>query len=182
MLALWLPILLSAAAVFVLSSILHALLPWHKGDFRKLPDEDKVRAALQPFDAPPGDYMIPTCDDGNYRAPEYKAKLEQGPNWMVTVLPKGEFAMGLTFVQWFGFLVVVSFFVAYVAYHAVGANTHYLGVFRIVGATAFLAYAGAQWPQSIWYRRKWSTTVKCTIDGLLYALVTAGIFGWLWPR
>ena len=182
MLALWLPILLSAAAVFVLSGFIHTVLPWHKGDFRKLPDEDQVRDALRPHDAPPGDYMLPTCDDGNYRSAEYKAKLEAGPNWIVTVMPKGELTMGLTFVQWLVFLVVVNVFVAYVAFHAVGANGHYLGVFRIVGATAFLAYAGAQWPQSIWYKRQWSTTVKCTVDGLVYALVTAGIFGWLWPR
>jgi hypothetical protein len=182
MLSLWLPILLSAVAVFVLSGFIHTVLPWHKGDFRQMPDEDQVRAALQSAKAPPGDYMIPTCADGNYRSPEFKAKLEAGPNWIVTVLPKGEFAMGLTFVQWFVFLVVVNVFVAYLAHHAVAANAHYLGVFRIVGATAFLAYAGAQWPQSIWYRRQWSTTLKCTVDGLVYGLVTAGIFGWLWPR
>ena len=182
MLALWLPILLSAVFVFILSGIFHMALPWHKSDYQKLPDEEGVRAALQRFDVPPGDYTMPMCGDGNYNSPEFKAKLDAGPNWVMTVLPKGSFNMGLTFVQWFVFLLVVNFLVAYVAVHAVGANTHYLGVFRIVGAVAFLAYAGAQWPQSIWMRRKWSTTVKCTVDGLAYGLVTAGTFAWLWPR
>lgn len=122
------------------------------------------------------------CEGGNYNSPEFKAKLEAGPNWMVTALPKGCGSMGMTFVQWFTYLVAISFFVAYVAHHAVPAGAHYLGVFRIVGAVTFLAYAGARWPQSIWYRRKWSSTVKCTFDALAYALVTAGTFAWLWPR
>jgi uncharacterized membrane protein YidH (DUF202 family) len=182
MLSLWLPILLSAVFVFVLSSIIHMVMPWHKNDFQKLPDEDKVRAALKPFDVPPGDYMVPMCEGGNYKSPEYQAKLNEGPNWIVTALPKGCGSMGLTFVQWFVYLLAIGFFAAYIASRALPADTHYLGVFRIVGAVTFLAHAAAQWPQSIWYRRKWSTTVKCTFDGLLYALTTAGTFAWLWPR
>jgi len=180
MLSLWLPILLSAVFVFILSGIIHMALPWHRNDFAKLPDEDGVRSALKPFDAPPGDYMVPICEGGNYNSPEFKAKLAEGPNWIVTVLPKGEGSMGFTFVQWFLYLLIVNVFVAYVATRSVDPGTHYLGVFRIVGVVAFLAYAGAQWPQSIWMRRKWSTTIKMTIDGLAYALVTAGTFGWLW--
>jgi hypothetical protein len=182
MLSLWLPIVLSAVFLFVLSSIIHMVMPWHKSDFQKMPDEDKVRAALRPFNVPPGDYTMPMCEGSNYNSPEFKAKLEEGPNWLVTALPKGCSSMGVTFVQWFVYLLAVNVFVAYVASHSVAANTHYLGVFRIVGAVAFVAHAAAQWPQSIWYRRKWSTTIKCTFDGLLYALVTAGTFGWLWPK
>lgn len=90
--------------------------------------------------------------------------------------------MGPTFVQWFVYLVIVNCFVAYVVSRALPADAHYLAVFRIVGAVAFLAHAAATWPQSIWMRRGWSTTVKSTIDGLAYALVPAGTSGWLWPR
>ncbi len=182
MLSLWLPIVLSAVFLFVLSSIIHMVMPWHKSDFQKVPEEDKVRAALRPFNVPPGDYMMPMCEGSNYNSPEFKAKLHEGPNWLVTALPKGSSPMGVTFVQWFVYLLVVNVFVAYVASHSVAANAHYLGIFRIVGAVAFVAHAAAQWPQSIWYRRKWSTTAKCTLDSLLYALVTAGTFGWLWPK
>lgn len=178
----WGPIVLSAVFVFVLSSIIHMVMPWHKSDFQKMPDEDKVRAALRPFNVPPGDYMLPMCDGGNYNSPEFKAKLDEGPNAVLTVLPKGCSSMGLTFVQWIVYLLAVGFFVAYVARVAVPEDARYLSVFRIVGTVAFLAHAAALWPQSIWYRRKWSTTVKSTFDGLLYALVTAGTFAWLWPR
>lgn len=181
MLSLWLPILLSAVFVFILSGVLHMALPWHKNDFKKVPDEDKVRDALRPCAVPPGDYMLPMCEGGNYNSPEFKAKLDAGPNLLMTVLPSGQGNMGVTFVQWFVFLLVVGFFTAYVAFHTMPANATYLSIFRIVGAVSFLAYAAAQWPQSIWMRRSWCTTVKCTIDGLAYALVTAGTFAWLWP-
>jgi hypothetical protein len=120
--------------------------------------------------------------DGNYNSPEFKAKVEEGPNQIVTVLPKGSCSMAPQFVQWLVYLLAIGFFTAYVASRALPANAEYLTVFRLVGAVAFLAHAAALWPQSIWYRRSWSTTFKSTVDGLLYALVTAGTFAWLWPR
>lgn len=182
MTALWLPILLSAVFVFVLSAVIHMALPWHKNDFKQLPDEDRIRAALRPFPVPPGDYMVPMCQGGEMNSPEYKAKLKEGPVQILTVLPNGCSSMGATFVQWFVYLLALSFFTAYVTIHSVPSGTAYLGVFRVAGAVAFLAHAGALWPQSIWFRRSWLVTVKSTIDGLAYGLVTAGTFAWLWPR
>ena len=63
-----------------------------------------------------------------------------------------------------------------------GAGESYLHVFRFAGVTAFAGYSLGGWQESIWYQRKLSTTIKNTIDGLIYALFTAGVFGWLWPR
>lgn len=182
LLSLWLPILLSAGFVFLLSGVIHMALPWHKGDFKKVPDEAKVRDALRPFAIPSGDYMAPMCEGGNYNSPEFKAKLDAGPNLMMTVLPSGQGNMGAMFVQWFVYLIVVGIFVAYVAVHALPGDPTSRAVFRLVGTVSFLAYAAAQWPQSIWLRKSWCSTVKFTIDGLLYALVTAGTFAWLWPE
>jgi hypothetical protein len=34
----------------------------------------------------------------------------------------------------------------------------------------------------VWYRRSVAITMKSTIDGLIYACFSAGVFGWLWPR
>ncbi|MCF7688691.1 MAG: hypothetical protein K9M98_14585 [Cephaloticoccus sp.] len=182
MTSLWLPILLSAVFVFILSGVLHMALPWHKNDFKKVPDEDKLRDVLRPLNVPPGDYTTPMCEGGNYYSPEFKAKIDAGPNVLMTVLPNGQCSMGLTFVQWFVFLIVIGIFTSYVAMHAVPAEASARAVFRLVGAVSFLAYAGAQWPQSIWMRRSWCSTIKHTIDGLLYALVTAATFAWLWPE
>jgi hypothetical protein len=90
--------------------------------------------------------------------------------------------MASNLVLWFIYTVVVSFFAAYIAGRAVGPGSDYLVVFRFVGTTAFMGYALALPQNSIWYRRSWGTTLKSMFDGLVYALLTAGTFGWLWPR
>ena len=181
--ALWLPILLSSVIVFVASSIIHMVLPWHKTDYPKVPDEDRVRDALRPFAIPPGDYMVPRCDDTKeLRTPEFAEKMNQGPVIVMTVLPNGQWSMGRNLGLWFLYCAVVGVFAAYVAGRALPAGASYAHVFQFVGATAFIGYALALWQMSIWYRRAWSTTIKATIDGLIYALLTAGTFGWLWPH
>ena len=73
--SLWLPILASAVFVFIVSSIIHMALPWHKGDFRKIPSEDQVMDALRPLNIPRGDYMVPRPHNMNdMKTPEFKAK------------------------------------------------------------------------------------------------------------
>ena len=181
--SLWLPIVLSAVGVFAVSSLVHMVLPWHKSDYRGLADEDRVMDALRPFAIPPGDYMVPKpASRQDLGSAAFVERMSRGPVMIATVLPNGVWMMGKTFVQWFVYLVAVGLFSGYIASRAVPPGAPYLSVFRFVGASAFLAYAGALWPGSIWFRRSWATTVKGTFDGLLYALVTAGFFGWLWPR
>ena len=181
--SLWLPILVSSMLVLVASSVIHMFLPWHKSDYRKVPDQDKVMEALRPFGIPPGDYMLPRPSSmQEMRSPEYLDKLKNGPVMILTVLPNGMMSMARSMTLWFLYLVVVSVFAAYVAGRALPVGARYLSVFRFAGATAFIGYSVALWQMSIWYRRAWSTTFKATIDGLLFALLTAGTFGWLWPR
>jgi hypothetical protein len=180
---LWLPILVSSVIVFVVSSLIHTVLPWHKNDYAKLPDEDRVRSALRPLAIPPGDYMMPRPSSAaELRSPEYAAKRTEGPVMVATVLPSGPISMRNNLISWFVFSVVIGVLAAYVAGRALPPGSPYLHVFRFVGVTAFIGYAAALWQMSIWYGRSWSTTIKSTIDGLVYALLTAGTFGWLWPR
>jgi hypothetical protein len=181
--ALWLPILLSAAIVFVASSVIHMASPWHRSDYPRVPNEEGLRAALRPLAIPPGDYMVPRpTSREELRDPKFIEKVNQGPNLVLTVLPNGPWSMGRNLGLWFLYTAVVSLFAAYIASRALPPGAEYLHVFRFVGATAFLGYAAALWQMSIWYRRAWSTTVKATVDGLIYALLTAGVFGWLWPK
>jgi hypothetical protein len=112
---------------------------------------------------------------------QFAEKLKQGPNLIMTVLPTGLWTMGRSLIMWFVYAVVVGAFAACVASQALPPGTEYMRVFRLVGVTAFIGYALALWQMSIWYRRAWSTTIKATVDGLIYALLTAGTFGWLWP-
>lgn len=181
--ALWLPILLSAVLVFVASSVIHMVLPWHKDDFGKAPDEEKLRAALRPLAIPPGDYCVPHPDSmEEMKSPAFKAKQAEGPVMFFTMVPNGTPGMGKFLAQWFVYTVVIGILAAYVASRSLAPGAHYLKVFQLVSVTAFIGYAAALWPQSIWYQRPWRTTLKSTIDGLVYGLLTAGAFGWLWPR
>ena len=180
--ALWLPILVSAGFVFVASSILHMMLPWHRSDYQALPAEDKVLDALRGFSIHPGDYMAPRPSGrDDMRSPAFLEKMKRGPVVVMTVIAGGgSFATNL--VLWFVYALVISVFAAYIAGRALPPGIEYLQVFRFAGATAFIGYTAALWQMTIWYRRSPLTTFKSTVDGLIYALLTAGTFGWLWPR
>lgn len=180
--SLWLPILLSSVIVFIVSSIIHMASPWHKSDYPKMSNEDKVMDALRPLVIPPGDYLVPRPSTREeMRSPEFSEKMKRGPVMMLTVWPSGPIQMGKNLVMWFLYVAVVGLFAAYVAGRALPVGTAYLHVFRFIGVTAFMGYSVALWQMSIWYRRAWSATIKATVDGLIYALLTAGTFGWLWP-
>ena len=180
--SLWLPILLSAVFVFILSSLIHMVFRYHSNDFAKVPDEEKVMEDLRKYNIPPGEYSMPRAADmKDMSSPEFIEKMKQGPVAMITVLENGPAKMGTSLLLWFIYSIVVGIFAAYVAGRALGPDAHYLAVFRFTGVVAFLGYNVALWQNSIWYKRNWSATIKSMFDGLVYALVTAGTFGWLWP-
>jgi Flp pilus assembly protein TadB len=181
--SLWLPILLSAVTVFLASSIIHMVFRYHSTDYRKLPDEDAVADALRKFNIPAGEYFLPHASSmKEMNSAEHQEKIKRGPGAMLTIWPGGKPSMAKNLVQWFIYSLVVGVFAAYVAGRALQPGAYYLAVFRFAGVTAFASYAIAGWQQSIWWKRSWLTTFKNTFDGLVYALLTAGIFGWLWPR
>jgi hypothetical protein len=181
--ALWLPILLSAVFVFIVSSIIHMTPLWHKNDYPELPNQDQVSSALRSLAIPPGDYILPRAKDmKEMRTPEFKEKFKRGPVMFMTVLDKPSMSMARPLTLWFIYILVTNFLVAYVAGWALGLGADREMIFRVVGMTAFLGYASALWPTSIWYGRALSITIKSTIDGLIFAAVTAGTFVWLWPR
>jgi hypothetical protein len=181
--SLWLPILLSAVLVFVVSAIIHMVLKYHNKDYTRLPNEDAVRAAFRSGSVAPAQYIIPYCSEmSQVKTPEMRQKYTEGPVAVLNVMRSGVPSMGKPLTQWFIFSLVVSFFIAYIAAHAIPAGTRYLEVFRVVGAIGFLAYGASQVQQSIWWGKPWRNTWKDVLDGLLYGLVTAGTFGWLWPR
>ena len=181
--SLWLPILVSAVLVFLASFVLHMLVPFHRADYRRMPAEDEVMSALRRFAIPPGDYMMP-CPGGPdaMRDPKFLEKMKTGPVATVTFMAPGPIRMGPQLVQWFVYCAIVGLFTAYVTGRALGPGTVYLRVFQMAGCVAFIGYAVALWQQSIWYRRSWATTIRYSIDGLIFGALTAGTFGWLWPN
>ena len=183
LLSLWLPILLSAVVVFILSSLVHMVFKYHANDRLKLPDEDAVANALRQLNIPAGEYVLPRPDSMKAMStPEFQEKIKKGPGALLTVWGGERPSIGKYLVQWFVFCIVVSVFAAYVTHCALQTGAPYLSVFRFAGTTAFCCYAIGGWSESIWYRRAWSTSIKNTFDGLLFALFTGGVFGWLWPR
>ncbi|HET9664236.1 MAG TPA: hypothetical protein VFP00_08405 [Burkholderiales bacterium] len=176
--ALWLPILVSAVIVFVTSALVWMVMPWHKSDFRKLPDEDGARAALRGL--PVGCYMMPYCKDpAELKDEAVRQKFIEGPQAFITVAPNGLPGMTPKMVMSFVYYIVVGAFCAYVVGRTLPPDADYMQVFRVAGTTAFLAYGLAYVQDSIWFSRPWSLTAKSVGDALLYGLLTAGVFGWL---
>jgi hypothetical protein len=182
LMSLWIPIVLSAVLVFIASSVIHRFLTYHKGDFGKVPYEAGVRDALRNAQVPPGDYAIPYAGSAKAMGEQgWIDKATEGPNAFLTVMPNGIPSMGKSLIQWFVYCIVIGIFAAYVAGHAVQPGEDYLAAFRYVGTVAFVGYALALPQNSIWYHRNWGATLRSMFDGLVYSLLTAGVFGWLWP-
>jgi hypothetical protein len=180
--ALWLPILLSAVIVFIVSSILHTVLTYHQSDCQQIPDEANILAALRTAGLKRGFYYFPFGSHKEMKSPAMVEKYKQGPVGMLTVFPSGPPALPKFLGLWFAYCLVIGFFVAYLTGRTVAPGASYLAVFRVAGTAAFLAYGLGQLSNSIWKGQPWSMTIKEVLDGLLYGLLTAGTFGWLWPR
>src|SRR5262249_32153329 len=177
---LWLPILVSAVFVFIAANLLWMALPfWHRPDYKKLPDEAAVVVGLE--SAAPGQYVVPGMD-WSQAAAEGKAAMQKGPGALMYVRNPNTFALGKSLTLYFIYCLIISALVGYVCHATLAAGAHYRHVFRIAGAVAILAYAFRGVPDSIWYGKPWVVTFKEFIDGVIYGLLTAGTFGWLWPH
>jgi hypothetical protein len=180
--ALWIPILLSAVIVFVASSIMHMVLPYHRSDYKQLPDEDNVLSTLRKAGVKRGVYMFPFCTHKDMKSPAIAEKQKQGPVGSLTVFPTGPVNMPKYLATWFVYCVIVGVFTAYLAGRTLPPGTVYLAVFRVAGTVAFMAYGVGQVVNGIWMGQPWSIVFKHVFDGLVYSLLLAGTFGWLWPR
>jgi hypothetical protein len=178
---LWLPILLSAALLFVLSAASHMVLPWRKGEWGRITDAGALQAAIR--DLAPGQYAFPAAPDPKQQmTPEWRARWAQGPSGWLTIAPRAPMQMGRSMALSFLVFLGVAFMIAYAASHALGRAPHYRTVFRLVGTLGTLSFGVGPIFNSIWYHRPWRAYVSDAIDALLFGLVMAGIFGWLWPR
>jgi len=182
---LWLPILVSSVLVFIASALAWMVSPHHKQDWKGLPNEDGFLDALRANNTPPGQYMFPFCAD--YKAskearkdPETKRKWDAGPHgalYLRSAPMNMRKTMGLTFV----FYLVVGVFVAYMGHLTLGEDPEYLQVFQVTGCAAVMAYCLGFIPGALWTGKSIRSSIMDLIDGVVYGLLTAGTFGWLWP-
>jgi len=180
-LSLWLPIVVSAVAVYIASTLIHMVIGYHKNDVGAIPDERKVADAMRPFAIPPGDYVMPHGHAREMNTPEFIQKTKEGPVAIMTILPNEPMRMGKSLVMWFGYALVVGAVAAYVAGSTLSVGAAYGEVFRVAAAVAFAGYALGVLQASIWWGRSWGFTLRTVADGLVYGLLTGGVFGWLWP-
>lgn len=178
---LWLPILLSAVLVFFAAALMWTVMPHHKKDWVRVPDEEALRAALRNQGIKRGQYAIPHAAGEEMKSEGFLRRMEEGPVAFLVVAEPGMPAMPKRFAMHILYALIISIFVAYVAGRTHTADADYLSVFRIVGTVAFLAYAAALIPSAIFFARTWSSVLKEVFDGAVYALITAGVFGKLWP-
>jgi hypothetical protein len=180
--SLWLPILLSGALVWITSLIVWAVLPYHRSDYKKIPDEGALRAALQPQDLPPGQYNVPhLVSRSEMGAPEGQAKFTAGPVAFLTVLPKRVPSPTKGLVISFAYYLLMSAVVAYVATRTLNAETPSYLVLQVTGTVAWLGYGTAVVTDAVWFGRPWKSVLKTLLDAFIFGLVTGGVFVWLWP-
>lgn len=182
LLQLWMPILLGAVLAWIASALIHMALKYHNSDYRQLASEDEVAAALRKGGPTPGIHSIPYCTDmAKMSEPAMQAKFSTGPVALVTVFPNGMPPMGKLVGLQFAYFLVGCLLIGWAATLALAPGAEYLSVFRVVGLVGFLGFGWAVVPFSIWYGHPWSTTLKYLFDALVYGLIVAGCFAWLWP-
>ncbi|MGE0443199.1 MAG: hypothetical protein AB7S39_22160 [Gemmatimonadales bacterium] len=180
---LWLPIVVATVLTFLAGSVLHMMLPLHKKDWQRLPDEDAAMDRIRQLNPPPGNYMFPApSGPDDLKNPEFQARMERGPVGLMILRAPGRFSMGPLLVRMVLYHLVVSILVAYVAGRSLAPGIEYLRVFQIAGTTAILGYSAAVVPFGIWYGPPARFTLNQIIDGVVWGLLTAGVYGWLWPR
>ncbi|MBI3712900.1 MAG: hypothetical protein HY253_08055 [Burkholderiales bacterium] len=182
LLQLWLPILATAVAVFVASSLIHMVFKWHNSEYRALPNEDEVRRALGNSDLTPGMYATPHCTDmKDMEGDAIQQQFREGPVAFITMRAPGAPEMGKYLAQWFLSNIAIAALCAFVAAQNFAAHhdAHQAG--HMAGIVAMIAYGTGTIHESIWMGRPWSATMKNLLDALIYGVATALVFWQLWP-
>jgi hypothetical protein len=181
--ALWLPILVSAVGVFIASSLVHMVFKWHNADYRKLPNEDEVAAALRRQSLPPGQYTLPYCTDmKDMQAPETQKKFIDGPVGFIILRASGLPNMGKHLGAWFVLTLFVALLAATAAGIALPIGAVKEPVFDVTFLIAFAAYGCGSISDGIWKGEPWKAVAKDLLDAFIYAAVTGTVFALLWPR
>jgi hypothetical protein len=178
---LWLPIVVSAVAVFVLSAASHMLTPWRRTEWGRTAAQDALQRAIE--GVAPGQYGFPAAPSQKEQmGPEWMARWAKGPSGWLTVAPPGPFSMGRNMGLSLLAFLVITLLVAYLACLSLGPGTATLTIVRFFSTAGVLAYAAGPVFASIWYHRPWRTWLMDLFDAFLFGFATAAVFALLWPR
>lgn len=181
--ALWLPVLVATAAVFVASAVVWMAMPHHKKDFAEADDEEGLMNAVRKcVGGAPGMYYFPFAKWGQENADAYRDKVREGPVGVLRVRdPKAVLDMRSALVKAFLQFLAINVVIAFLAGGVVGADASFARAFHVTALAAFLAYGFVGVQESIWFGLPGKVAFKHALDGLAYAAITGAVFGWLWP-
>lgn len=178
LLSLWIPIVLSAVALFFASFLSWMVLQLHKQDWKKLEHEDEFLAVAAKCNLAEGSYMFPGCNSqAEMQSEEFKRKQDAGPRGVMTILPKVN--MGQNLGMTFAYFLVVSAMLGYLATIAIKPGDDGMQVFRFVSTAGLLTFLSAMVQHAIWFRPR---IVGHVIESVAYAAITGAIFAALWPK
>jgi len=180
---LWMPILVTAVLIFFASSLIHMVFQWHNSDYRKLGNEDEVRAAVRAGSPTPGQYILPHCSHMKEMGGEaMQQKFREGPVGILTIKASGTPGMGKALGSWFVFCLAVAAFAACLTMGAFPAGREYgHRAGHLAGMISFLTYFGGSVQMAIWMGKPWGAVGKDLLDSLIYGVISAAVFMWLWP-
>ena len=181
-LSLWLPILIASVLVYVVAAVLYMATPLHSKDFAKLQGEDAVMDVLRAQEVKQGQYMFPGAESKKeWSSPEWIEKANRGPVGLLFIHALGtSMSKQLTFQGIF--VLAISIMAGYMGSASLPPGAEYLEVFQVVGTAAFLAHSAGPFTDAIWYGFSWKMAWVRALEGLLFGVLTAGVFGWLWPQ
>lgn len=180
LLDLWLPILVCGVVLFLCSFLAWAILPHHKPDVKRLPDEDALLALIRSANLAPGQYMFPWCEHADAKNPEAMARLKAGPWGLLRVWP-GAANMPRNLIATFAVFLVISAAIAWLAGRALPAGAAFADVFAFVAVAGVLAHTAGGVLGEIWFTKPTRAKAMDFLDGVVYGLVTGLIFALLWP-
>jgi hypothetical protein len=177
--SLWLPIVVSGVVVFFAAFLAWMALPHHRKDWGRLGNEDRFFEMLRDQGIEPGEYMFPWCH--GLEKDEMQTRYKAGPWGTLYVLDaQPNFARNL--VLTFLFYLAVSLLAGYVASMSLAEGADAAQVFRVVSVCAMMGYCLGSIPGEIFTGRRLRPMLACFADGVVFALITGGIFAWLWPE
>lgn len=196
---LWLPILASAAAVWITSALAWMLVGHHKNDWKELPNEKEFIDAVKRLGIPPGSYGFPEFRKAEGLSKDQKKALwddmQKQPMGIIRVW--APINMGRNMLLTFLICLVVSVLIGYLGWNAfphsaaiglsaVGSvaapRPEFFKIMQVLGTAGVLAYCFASLPNDVWFQKSRREVITCLIDGVIYGLITGAVFAWLWPN
>lgn len=175
--SLWLPIVVSAVALFFASFLSWMVVRLHQKDWVKLDKEDEFMKAVADLEISAGSYMFPCVNTPEeMKSEEYQRKWEAGPCGILTVYTKVN--MGKNLALTFLYFLVVSFCLGYLATLAIEPGADFMAVFRFVSTAGLLTFLAAIVQHAIWFHNR---IVGHVIESIAYAAITGAIFASMWP-